>query len=138
MRSNIHSSVERIFLNEIAARLDDIAHQPDEHFIGLVGVVDADLEKRAGLGVERVGISLGSGGYLTVDRVSRTSVAGIYAAGDCTGLLPLASVAAMQGRIAVAHQLGDAVRPLRTDQVASNIFTSPEIATVGSGTGALR
>src|SRR5262249_17774480 len=46
----------------------------------------------SGLGLDRVGIELGRGNYLTVDRVSRTSVTGIYAAGDCTGLLPLASV----------------------------------------------
>ena len=42
----------------------------------------------------------------TVDRVSRTNVPGIYAAGDCTGVLPLASVAAMQGRIAIWHAHG--------------------------------
>ena len=36
---------------------------------------------------------------------------GIYAAGDCTGVLPLASVAAMQGRIAMWHALGEAVAP---------------------------
>ena len=60
-----------------------------------------------GLGLERVGIELGPGDYLTVDRVSRTSVSGIYAAGDCTGLMLLASVAAMQGRIAMYHALGE-------------------------------
>ncbi|HZC91504.1 MAG TPA: NAD(P)H-quinone dehydrogenase, partial [Mycobacterium sp.] len=43
----------------------------------------------SGLGLDRVGIELGRGNYLTVDRVSRTSVPGIYAAGDCTGLLLL-------------------------------------------------
>ncbi len=59
-----------------------------------------------GLGLEKVGIDLDKGGYLRVDRVSRTPVSGIYAAGDCTGLLPLASVAAMQGRIAMYHALG--------------------------------
>ena len=37
----------------------------------------------------------------------------------------------MQGRIAVAHLLGDSVKPLNLDLVASNVFTSPEIATVG-------
>ena len=63
----------------------------------------------AGLGLERVGIELGPGDYITVDRVSRTSAPGIYAAGDCTGLLPLASVAAMQGRIAMYHALGEGV-----------------------------
>ena len=58
---------------------------------------------------------------------------GIYAAGDCTGVLPLASVAAMQGRIAMWHALGEAVTPLRLKTVAANVFTHPEIATVGIG-----
>lgn len=84
-----------------------------------------------GLGLERVGIKLGPGNYLQVDRVSRTSVPGIYAAGDCTGLLPLASVAAMQGRIAMYHALGDAVAPIRLRTVAAAVFTRPEIAAVG-------
>jgi pyruvate/2-oxoglutarate dehydrogenase complex dihydrolipoamide dehydrogenase (E3) component len=66
-----------------------------------------------------------------VDRVARTSGRGVYAAGDCTGVLPLASVAAMQGRIAMWHSLGDAVSPLKLNVVSANIFTSPEIATVG-------
>ncbi|CAM3373916.1 NAD(P)H-quinone dehydrogenase [Mycobacterium colombiense] len=85
----------------------------------------------SGLGLDRVGIELGRGGYLTVDRVSRTSVAGIYAAGDCTGLLPLASVAAMQGRIAMYHALGEGVSPIRLRTVAATVFTRPEIAAVG-------
>ncbi|MEZ0382451.1 NAD(P)H-quinone dehydrogenase [Mycobacterium sp. pW045] len=85
----------------------------------------------AGLGLERVGIKLEPGDYLPVDRVSRTTVPGIYAAGDCTGLLQLASVAAMQGRIAMYHALGDAVAPIRLRTVAAAVFTRPEIAAVG-------
>jgi pyruvate/2-oxoglutarate dehydrogenase complex dihydrolipoamide dehydrogenase (E3) component len=84
-----------------------------------------------GLGLERVGIELGPGNYLPVDRVSRTTAAGIYAAGDCTGLLPLASVAAMQGRIAMYHALGEGVSPIRLRTVAAAVFTRPEIAAVG-------
>jgi pyruvate/2-oxoglutarate dehydrogenase complex dihydrolipoamide dehydrogenase (E3) component len=84
-----------------------------------------------GLGLEDAGVAVDRGGYITVDRVSRTSVPGIYAAGDCTGLLPLASVAAMQGRIAMYHSLGEGVSPLRLKTVASAIFTRPEIANVG-------
>ena len=83
------------------------------------------------LGLERVGIELGPGNYIPVDRVSRTSAPGIYAAGDCTGLLPLASVAAMQGRIAMYHALGEGVSPIRLRTVASATFTRPEIAAVG-------
>ncbi|WP_456698716.1 NAD(P)H-quinone dehydrogenase [Aeromicrobium sp. P5_D10] len=83
------------------------------------------------LGLERVGVVVDDGGFIKVDRVSRTSVRGIYAAGDCTGVLMLASVAAQQGRIAMSHLLGDAVHPLDLGKVSSNVFTSPEIATVG-------
>ena len=37
----------------------------------------------------------------------------------------------MQGRIAMWHLLGDAVTPLDLKKVSSNVFTAPEIATVG-------
>ena len=84
-----------------------------------------------GLGLDNVGVELGDGAYISVDKVSRTTARGVYAAGDCTGVLMLASVAAQQGRIAMSHLLGDAVRPLDLGNVASNIFTAPEIATVG-------
>ena len=83
------------------------------------------------LGLDTVGVALNDHGFIHVDRVSRTSVRGIYAAGDVTGVLMLASVAAQQGRIAMSHLLGDAVHPLDLGKVASNVFTSPEIATVG-------
>ena len=46
-------------------------------------------------------------GHIQVDGVSRTTATNVYAAGDCTGVFALASVAAMQGRIAMAHLLGD-------------------------------
>jgi dihydrolipoamide dehydrogenase len=86
-----------------------------------------------GLGLENVGVELDSGNHVVVDRVSRTNVPGVYAAGDCTGVLALASVAGMQGRIAMWHALGEAVTPLRLKTVAANVFTHPEIATVGVG-----
>ena len=85
----------------------------------------------ADLGLEEAGVILKDGGFVNVDRVSRTSARGVYAAGDCTGVLMLASVAAMQGRIAMWHFLGDAVHPLDLKKVSSNVFTAPEIATVG-------
>jgi dihydrolipoamide dehydrogenase len=83
------------------------------------------------LGLTEAGVIVGEGGFVTVDRVSRTSARGVYSAGDCTGVLMLASVAAMQGRIAMWHALGDAVSPLDLKSVSSNVFTAPEIATVG-------
>ncbi|MGA8247888.1 MAG: NAD(P)H-quinone dehydrogenase [Nocardioides sp.] len=83
------------------------------------------------LGLDTAGVATDDAGFVTVDRVSRTTARGVYAAGDCTGILMLASVAAMQGRIAMWHFLGDAVSPLDLRTVSSNVFTAPEIATVG-------
>lgn len=89
------------------------------------------LPNTSGIGLEAAGVTLDAGGFIEVDRVSRTTARGVYAAGDCTGVLMLASVAAMQGRIAMWHTLGDAVTPLVLRTVSSNVFTDPEIATVG-------
>ncbi|HEV7979159.1 NAD(P)H-quinone dehydrogenase [Amycolatopsis sp.] len=89
------------------------------------------IPNTADIGLEKVGIEPGPGGFITVDRVSRTTVSGIYAAGDCTGVLMLASVASMQGRIAMWHALGEGVAPIKLKTVAANVFTHPEIATVG-------
>ena len=83
-----------------------------------------------GLGLETVGIAT-SGGHITVDEYQRTSLFNIYAAGDVTGQLPLASVAAMQGRKIALHALGLPVKPLDYTKVAQAIFTEPEIASVG-------
>jgi dihydrolipoamide dehydrogenase len=84
-----------------------------------------------GVGLFEAGVNVDARGFVEVDRVSRTSVPGVYAAGDCTGVQMLASVAAMQGRIAMWHALGEAVQPIKLSHVASTIFTDPEIASVG-------
>lgn len=84
-----------------------------------------------GLGLAAAGVRTSGSGHIEVDRVSRTSARGVYAAGDVTGVHLLASVAAMQGRIAMWHALGAAVAPLDLRTVSSTVFTDPEIATVG-------
>ena len=89
------------------------------------------LPNTESLGLANASVATDAAGFITVDRVSRTSARGVYAAGDCTGVLMLASTAAMQGRIAMWHALGDAVNPLDLNTVAANIFTDPEIASVG-------
>ena len=111
----------------VVVRLEDGQTIEASHALMAVG----SIPNTASLGLEDVGVRVKSGGFIDVDRVSRTSVPGVYAAGDCTGVLMLASVAAMQGRIAMWHALGEAVAPLRLGVVAANVFTDPEIATVG-------
>jgi NAD(P)H dehydrogenase (quinone) len=111
----------------VAVLLEDGRTVHGSHCLLTVGMVPCT----SGLGLAEAGVTLDERGFVTVDKVSRTSSPGVYAAGDCTGVLMLASVAAMQGRIAMWHALGEAVKPLRLSHVAATIFTEPEIATVG-------
>lgn len=111
----------------VVVTLEDGREVEGSHVLIAVGAVP----QTRGIGLEDVGVELSDSGHIVTDRVSRTSVRGVYAAGDCTGVFALASVAAMQGRTAMAHALGDAVAPLRMSAVSSNVFTDPEIATVG-------
>jgi dihydrolipoamide dehydrogenase len=111
----------------VVVELTDGSQVEGSHCLMAVGSVP----NTESMGLVEAGVRLNDAGYIEVDRVSRTAAGGVYAAGDGTGVLMLASVAAMQGRIAMWHCLGDAVTPLDLKTVSSNVFTDPEIATVG-------
>jgi pyruvate/2-oxoglutarate dehydrogenase complex dihydrolipoamide dehydrogenase (E3) component len=111
----------------VRATLADGRTVDGSHCLIAVGAIP----NTADMGIEEAGVQLTDGGHIRVNRVARTSVPSIYAAGDCSDFLPLASVASMQGRTAMLHAMGDAVNPTELRNVTSNIFTSPEIATVG-------
>jgi pyruvate/2-oxoglutarate dehydrogenase complex dihydrolipoamide dehydrogenase (E3) component len=104
------------------------------HVLFTIGQVSSS----ARLGLEAAGVAVGENGAIPVDGVSRTSVPTVYAAGDVTGGIMLASVAAMQGRTAMWHALGQAVAPLRRETIAACIFTDPEVASVGLSEAELR
>ena len=111
----------------VVATLSDGRTVEGSHCLMAVGSVP----NTSGIGLEEAGVQLTESGHIRVNRVARTSMPSIYAAGDCSDFLPLASVASMQGRTAVFHAMGDAVNPTELRNVTSNIFTQPEIATVG-------
>jgi pyruvate/2-oxoglutarate dehydrogenase complex dihydrolipoamide dehydrogenase (E3) component len=113
--------------DEVVVGLKDGGEVVGSHVLFTVGQVPAARD----LGLETVGIETNQWGGIDVDTVGRTSCRWVYAAGDVTGGVMLASVAAMQGRTAMWHALGQAVQPIRWDAVAATIFTDPEVATVG-------
>lgn len=123
------SRAQSVVVNEggVLATLSDGRTVQGSHCLMAVGAVP----NTAGIGLEEAGIQLTESGHIRVNRVARTSMSNVYAAGDCTTELPLASVASMMGRTAVFHAMGDAVQPIEVRNVASNVFTQPEIATVG-------
>ncbi|MES2170718.1 MAG: NAD(P)H-quinone dehydrogenase [Actinomycetota bacterium] len=119
-------SVKRVG-DAVVATLADGRTVEGSHALMAVG----SIPNTTGIGLEEAGVQLTESGHIRVNRVARTSMPSIYAAGDCSDFLPLASVASMQGRTAVFHAMGDAVNPTELRNVTSNIFTQPEIATVG-------
>ncbi len=130
--SNARADAVRRIENGVRVELQDGRVIEASHALMTVGSVPNTA------GLAEAGVELDDRDFVAVDRVSRTSVRGVYAAGDCTGVLMLASVAAMQGRIAMWHALGEAVQPLRRQTVAANVFTDPEIASVGLGQSSVR
>lgn len=113
--------------NGVVVRTSDGREIHGSHVMMSIGSIPNTKD----LNLEAAGVETTPSGHIHVDRVSRTNVAGIYAAGDCTDLMPLASVAAQQGRIAVDHALGEGVAPIRLKTVGNAVFTRPEIAAVG-------
>jgi len=127
VRKGARASSVQATADGVVVKLDDGSSVEGTHALMTVGSVPST----SGLGLAEVGIEVDDRGFVVVDKVSRTTAQGVYAAGDCTGVLMLASVAAMQGRIAMWHALGEAVAPIRLEAVAATVFTDPEIATVG-------
>ncbi|MET4158914.1 NAD(P)H-quinone dehydrogenase [Agromyces sp. PvR057] len=113
--------------DEVVATLSDGREVRGSHCLMAVGSVPNTSD----LGLAEAGVQLTESGHIRVNRVARTSIPNIYAAGDCTTFPPLASVASMQGRTAIFHAMGDIVNPPEERNITSNIFTQPEIATVG-------
>ncbi len=86
------------------------------------------------LGLENAGVFVDRWGYVPIDHHCVSNVSHIYAAGDLSGKLQLASVASMQGRKVAEHVMGldgRQHRHLDYEKAASAIFTEPEIADVG-------
>ncbi|MGN1408857.1 MAG: dihydrolipoyl dehydrogenase [Eubacteriales bacterium] len=81
------------------------------------------------IGLEEVGVQLNRGAIVT-DEACRTSVPGIWAAGDVNGKIMLAHTAYREGEVAVNNMLG---KPDRVDyrSIPSVIYTNPEVGSVG-------
>jgi glutathione reductase (NADPH) len=84
-----------------------------------------------GIGLEAAGVGLNDKGAIAVDEFSRSSVPHIYAVGDVTDRLALTPVAIREG-----HAFADTVfggKSIKVDHtnVASAVFSEPEIGVIG-------
>ncbi|MDP9387005.1 MAG: FAD-dependent oxidoreductase [Actinomycetota bacterium] len=116
--------------DDVVVRCDDGRVARGSHALLAIG----SIPNSEGLGLEEAGVEVDRGGYVPVNRHCQSNVRHIYAAGDLSGRLHLASIAATQGRKIADHVMGLHARQHRHldyDKAASAVFTEPEIADVG-------
>ena len=94
-------------------------------------VATGRLPHTKGLGLERAGVALDRAGAVLVDRWSKSTVDSVYAVGDVTNRVNLTPVAIREGQAFADTAFGG--KPVAVDHanVASAVFTTPEIGTVG-------
>lgn len=85
----------------------------------------------ADLGLETVGITPDSRGYIKVDAEFRTNVPHIFAAGDVVGFPALASASMDQGRVAVCHAFNFTYKREIAQRIPYGIYTIPEVSSFG-------
>ena len=83
-----------------------------------------------GLNLESAGVH-SENSFIPVDKYSKTNVDNIYAVGDVTDRMALTPVALMEGHRLADTLFGGMDRPVDHEFIASTVFTTPEIATVG-------
>jgi mercuric reductase len=85
-----------------------------------------------GIGLEKAGVELDARGFVKVDETMRTTAPGIWAAGDVTGGMMIATVGAREGIVAVDNMLNPECG-CRMDYMSAPmaIFTDPEVGMVG-------
>jgi glutathione reductase (NADPH) len=85
----------------------------------------------AGLGLEKVGVTLNKAGAVAVDEWSASTVGNIYAVGDLTDRINLTPVALMEGHCFADTVFGKKPRKPDHQDVPSAVFSQPQMATVG-------
>ena len=85
----------------------------------------------ANLGLEAAGVKLGADGAVLVDKYSRTSVDSIHAIGDITNRINLTPVATAEAMWLARTLFKGEPTPVDHENVATAVFSHPNVATVG-------
>lgn len=97
--------------------------------VTLVGVGRRPVSR--GLGYEEVGVEVDDHGFVVVDDTLRTTLDGVFAAGDVAGPPLLAHWAYHQGAIAAENAVTGGRLEVDRDVVPNCVFSSPEVASFG-------
>ncbi len=128
----LNTELVRIEENNFAIVLDEKEQTEAIHFDQVLFAIGRRA-RTAGLGLEKLGITLDEKGFIAHDKFLATRFPNIFVCGDCAGPFQLTHAAAHQAWYATLNGL---LRPFK--QFAADyrvmpqvVFTSPEIAQVG-------
>ncbi|WP_435079161.1 mercury(II) reductase [Halococcus sp. AFM35] len=85
-----------------------------------------------GIGIDGIGVETDNSDAVIVNEHFQTANHDVYAAGDVIGDPELETVAAKEGNHAVKNAFGDEERSIDYGAVPKVVFTSPEVAAVGT------
>ena len=142
MRAGLRETLEHAGISHrfgtLPAKIEKLSHGLDVTFTnGSTGDFDQVLVATGrhphtrGLGLENAGVELDRDGAVKVDGYSRTNIASIYAVGDVTNRLNLTPVAIREGHAFADTVFGGKDIRVDHDDVATAVFSTPEIGTVG-------
>lgn len=83
------------------------------------------------LGLDGTGVAVDQRGFVEVDELCRTSVAGIYALGDLIATPQLAHIAFVEGMTVIKDILGESPIPVDYEKIPWAIYCHPEVAFAG-------
>ena len=117
--------------DDVVAMLAPRDGSPDRELrVAQIMLASGRVPNIEGLNLDGVGVETTKAG-IAVDERMRTSVAGIWAAGDVNAVAQFTPVAQYQARVAVADMFGEEAAPADYSILPTSIFTDPELAGVG-------
>jgi glutathione reductase (NADPH) len=102
-----------------------------EHEVDQVLMAIGREPRLTNVGLDKVGVEQNANGTIKVNDVFQTNVPSIYALGDVIGGMELTPVALAEAMTLVDHLYGDDQRRMDYDNIATAVFTQPNIGTVG-------
>ncbi len=126
-------------MNNTVARIEEIAGGVrkvqyvggDDDQFDVVFFATGRAPNTSGLGLEKAGVELRDGGAVKVDEKSRTNIRHIFAVGDVTDRVNLTPVAIREGHALADSLFGGNEWTAEHSIVATAVFSTPEIGTIG-------
>ncbi|MDZ5697767.1 glutathione-disulfide reductase [Chelativorans sp. M5D2P16] len=143
MRRGVHEAMEakgiRILCHEIFesvqkrtdGRLDAQLKSGGKETFDQVMLAIGRIPNTEGLGLEKAGVETGVKGEILVDDHSRTSIENIWAIGDVTDRVQLTPVAIHEAMCFIETVFRDNPTKVDHEDIATAVFSQPEIGTVG-------